>query len=374
MENVCHTLAAFALARAGLRKTTPLATTALVVGANLPDVDLAWSSFRSALVYYHEHRGFTHSIAGFAVLALSWWIALIVIDRRLPVRRFEDKAKPLPLLVAATIGVGSHVLMDAANSYGIRPFLPWSDRWVHGDLWVIVDPWLWLFLGGAVYLSGPGGRRRDLVWLLGAATAAWIVLLAPVVPAACRIAWTAGLLTTLVVCRGAARRPGDGSRSARAGLGLVVVYGALCAVSHQAALGRVGQMDADRGRGIPPTVAALPHPADPLRWEGIIADASTVRHGTVAALPIVDGTGTPMATLPRGLDDPAAVLLLTSCAGEVIREFFRFPFATVEEDPGGGRVVVVRDARYTRKGRGFAVYAALLDKNGAPIVDRRECP
>jgi hypothetical protein len=81
-----------------------------------------------------------------------------------------------------------------------------------------------------------------------------------------------------------------------------------------------------------------------------------------------------MTTLPRGLDDPAARSLMTTCAGEVLREFFRFPFATVENDPSGGRVVVVRDARYTRKGRGFAVYAALLDESGAPIVDRRECP
>src|SRR5207247_4216409 len=117
MENVCHTLAGFALARAGLRNTTPLATTALVVGANLPDVDLAWSSFRSVLVYYHEHRGFTHSIAGFAVLSLAWWILLLVIDRRLPTRRSGDRARPVPLLVAAAIGVASHVLMDAANSY-----------------------------------------------------------------------------------------------------------------------------------------------------------------------------------------------------------------------------------------------------------------
>src|SRR5881296_1996597 len=107
MENVCHSISGLALARAGLRKTTPLATTALVVGANLPDVDLAWSSFGSVLIYYHEHRGFTHSIAGFAVLALSWWIVLLVIDRRLPARRFEDKAKPLPLLVATPIAAAT---------------------------------------------------------------------------------------------------------------------------------------------------------------------------------------------------------------------------------------------------------------------------
>jgi len=81
MENVCHTLAGFALARSGRGPRTHLVTTAFVVGANLPDVDLAWSSFRSVLVYYHYHRGFTHSIAGFFVLTLLWWLTLLALDR-----------------------------------------------------------------------------------------------------------------------------------------------------------------------------------------------------------------------------------------------------------------------------------------------------
>src|SRR2546425_9581974 len=77
MENVSHTLAGFALARAAPGKTIPLVTTALVGGANLPDIDLAWSSFRSALVYYHYHRGWTHSIPGFLVLTSLWWLTLL---------------------------------------------------------------------------------------------------------------------------------------------------------------------------------------------------------------------------------------------------------------------------------------------------------
>jgi inner membrane protein len=374
MENVCHTLAGFALARAGLRKTTPLATTALVVGANLPDVDLAWSSFRSVLVYYHLHRGWTHSIAGSAVLTLAFWILLLVVDRRLPALRLRERARPLPLLAAATIGVGSHLLLDAANSYGLRPFLPWSGRWVYGDLWVIVDPWLWLFLGGAVYLSGPGRRGRPFAWLLGAATAACIVLFTPTVPAACRIVWAAGLLATLFICRLAARGLADGSRAARAGLALVVVYAATCALLHHAALGRVGHLGSAADGPAPPALAALPHPADPFHWEGILAGTASIRHGTVAAPPFAGGIGAPLDVLPRGLGDPSVSLLLAGCAGRVIREFFRFPFAAVERTPDGGRAVVVRDARYTRKGRGFAVYAALLDANGAPIVDPDECP
>src|SRR5436309_95692 len=254
MENVSHTLAGFVLARGGLEKTTPLAATALVVGANLPDVDLAWSSFKSALVYFHYHRGWTHSLPGAAVLTVLLWAVLLGVDRWVPAQRSGSgaRARPLPLLAAAAMGVGSHLLMDAANSYGVRPLLPWSDRWMYGDLWVIVDPWLWLFLGGAVYMTGEGGRRRDLVWSMGAAAAAIVVLGAPVVPA--------------------------------------------------------------------------------------------VRS------------------------------LLESCAGRVVLAFFRFPFATIEDEPDGGRSVVVRDARYTRRGRGFAVFSARLAPNGAPMIDPGGCP
>src|SRR5207249_8407768 len=152
-----------------------------------------------ALVYFHYHRGWTHSLPGAAVLTVVLWAVLLGVDRWVPAQRSGSgaRARPLPLLAAAAMGVGSHLLMDAANSYGIRPFLPWSDRWMYGDLWVIVDPWLWLFLGGAVYLSGPVMRRRSLAWFLGAATAACIVLFTALVPASCRIAWAAGLLGTL---------------------------------------------------------------------------------------------------------------------------------------------------------------------------------
>jgi inner membrane protein len=373
MENICHTLAGLALARGGLDRTTPLATTALVIGANLPDLDLAWSSFRSALVYYHYHRGWTHSILGFIVLTLVWWLLLLAIDRWLPASRTTGRAKPFPLLLASAIGVGSHILMDGANSYGIRPFLPWSGRWVYGDLWGIVDPWLWLFLGGAVYLTGKGGRHRNLAWLIGAAAATIVVLFTPGVAAPGRVAWAAGLLVAIAVCRGAAGRR-SGPLAAVAGLGLVLLYAGLCAASHEAALARLAPLAADDPGGSAPRVAALPRPADPLRWEGIIAGPASLRHGIVGALPLFGPAAVPMTALPRALDAPAVDLLMRSCAGEVMREFFRFPFAAIETEPDGGRAVVVRDARYTRRGRGFAVHAASLGADGKPVIDRGECP
>jgi inner membrane protein len=374
MENVCHTLAGFALARTGAGRSTPLAATALVVGANLPDIDLAWSSFHSALAYFHYHRGWTHSIAGSVVLTILWWLALLAADRWLLAGKTPQRARPGPLLLAAAIGIGSHILMDAANTYGIRPFLPWDERWVYGDLWVIVDPWLWLILGGAVYLGRESGRRRDLVWLMGAGVAAIVVLFAPQVPASCRAAWAAGLALTIAICRGAARAGAPAPRAAIAGVGLAFLYAVLCAASHGAALARVARMAAAVPATTPRRIAAFPRPADPLRWEWIIADASSLRHGVVGALPSFDPPAAPITVLSRGLAVPAVESLMRSCAGEVIGGFFRFPFAAVEEQPDGGRVVVVRDARYTRKGRGFAVYAAPLGADGRPVIDRTECP
>jgi inner membrane protein len=70
VENVAHTLTALALARAGLGRASPLGTTALVLGANLPDIDLLWS-LGNDLRYLHQHRGWTHSLLGGVVGSLA---------------------------------------------------------------------------------------------------------------------------------------------------------------------------------------------------------------------------------------------------------------------------------------------------------------
>ena len=57
------------------------------------------------------------------------------------------------ILSSVLIVIATHCLMDFTNSYGWRPFLPFLDRWYYGDLVCIVDPYLWLILGGAVFLT-----------------------------------------------------------------------------------------------------------------------------------------------------------------------------------------------------------------------------
>src|SRR5262249_29567372 len=146
----------------------------------------------------------------------------------------------------------------------------------------------------------------------------------------------------------------------------------LCAFSHKAALARAvpRASQAPDGAG---TIAILPLPADPFRWELILATDASISHRTVGAFS-TDGTTRAATVLPRWFDLPAVDGLFESCSGRVVREFFRFPFAAIESEPDGSRVLVVRDARYTRRGRGFAVYVAGLDSEGRPQEDPRECP
>ena len=67
MENLAHTLFGLALAKAGLERTTPLATTALVISSNFPDIDVV-TRVRGLSTYLEHHRGLTHSLVGIAVL------------------------------------------------------------------------------------------------------------------------------------------------------------------------------------------------------------------------------------------------------------------------------------------------------------------
>jgi inner membrane protein len=177
MDNLCHTLLGAALAKSlpNVRRADYIT---LVVAANIPDLDIVVELFGGRPAYLIHHRGITHSIVG--VVAQSLLLATVVslVLRCRKRTKLNPDASPswLRLLWVALLGAASHLGLDALNTYGVRPFLPFLDRWYYGDIAYIVDPWLWLIFGGCAAWAG---RRRKLghwTWIVLATIASFFLV------------------------------------------------------------------------------------------------------------------------------------------------------------------------------------------------------
>ena len=85
MDPICHTLVGAALAESGLKKRTALGTATLLIGANLPDMDmlsLLWGS-ETALWF---RRGVTHGLFAVALLPFALMGLMMVHTRLFRVR------------------------------------------------------------------------------------------------------------------------------------------------------------------------------------------------------------------------------------------------------------------------------------------------
>jgi inner membrane protein len=159
MDPITHTLFGASLAAAGLRRRSARATATLLIGANLPDIDVVVIPFGMNL---ELRRGWTHGALSMAVLPLLLWALVLAWGRwRRPGADAErgPPLRPRALLAIAVLAVWSHPVLDLLNTYGVRLLMPFSDQWVYGDALFIVDPWIWLALGGAVW-AGMRGRER----------------------------------------------------------------------------------------------------------------------------------------------------------------------------------------------------------------------
>ena len=162
LDNLAHTLAGLALAEAGLKRRTALATATLAIAANLPDIDAITYFVGSGADSLAFRRGWTHGPVAMVVLPLILAGAMVLWDRAFrnrPGRRHTPVDVPWLVLVAL-IGVLSHPLLDLLNTYGVRLLMPFSDRWFYGDALFIIDPWLWATLALGVVLSRRRARRE----------------------------------------------------------------------------------------------------------------------------------------------------------------------------------------------------------------------
>ena len=173
MDNLTHSLVGAVMGRMGLKRLSSRSMPALIIAANLPDID----SFVAGAIGCEPiaaHRGFTHGIGGLVTLPFLA-VAIILIWEKLRPSK-EGPPNLRGLLLASFLAVLSHPLLDLMNSYGTRVLEPFSHRWFYADTLFIMDPWIWIMLIVGLEMSWRA-ERLDRDWRQPAAWAFTAMLL-----------------------------------------------------------------------------------------------------------------------------------------------------------------------------------------------------
>lgn len=175
LDNLTHSLVGALIGQAGIKTKTGLAMPALIIGANLPDVDAACFFWLDGVEHLAFRRGITHGPPAWVLLPLVLAGLLYGFDRwqakrgTRPAARLPVSVKWLYLL--GLIGCLTHPALDWLNVYGIRLLEPFSNRWFYGDTLFIIDIWLWLVLGIGLWVSlrreKRGGDWRRVARIVG---------------------------------------------------------------------------------------------------------------------------------------------------------------------------------------------------------------
>jgi inner membrane protein len=294
----------------GLGRRTRLGPTALIVGANLPDLDVL-AYFAGPLADLEWRRGWTHGVLALVLLPvlLTGGLMLLARIRRPPRSGGAFPVRPRQLLLLSSIAIVSHPLLDTLNTYGVRWLMPFSGEWYYGDVLFIVDPWVWLALAAGVAWAW---RRRR------------ISRARPVTPARLALALV---------------------------LGYIVIMGLSSAVARNVIIRDVQS----RYGGMVHAAMAGPLPLTPLKRSFVVVQDEQYRVGTFSWLrrPQVDLAK--VESFPRRR--PSHPALAQAESTEVFQRFLgwaRFPTFSVDETTEGGYRVHAVDLRYARApGDGF---------------------
>jgi inner membrane protein len=301
MDNVTHTLTGLALSHAGLNRKTRFATLAIVVGANLPDIDIV-SSLGGGATYLKYHRGITHSILGVMVLGVLLAAVVYYVGRRSAPAKSGPPLSGGWLLGVCLIATSSHLALDFTNAYGVRPFLPFSGRWIAWDILYIVDPFLLCLL-------------------------------------------TAGFVFPMIL-RLVSEEVGAKKPSFRRGAIFGLCSLALLCVIRDFAHRRVlAQLDSHSySRELPLRLGAFPSPANPLLWTGVV-ETDSAFHVLAADVLTTDVDAESARVFHKAERSPALDRAMQTRTAVIFADFARFLWTRVDEREAGFSVTL-RDLRF----------------------------
>ena len=169
MDWITHSAAGvFAAWSAPRRWVVPKAVPAAIAGALLPDMDLYIGRLLKPGSAF-EHRAFTHSFLGIAVLApiialVPWW--------------FNNKKSYTRLIAFAGMGMLTHLALDLPTEIGAKIFYPFSRKTIFVDWLGHIDFTLLLLslfvlLAAWTYSKREGAVLRGILFAALLASACW---------------------------------------------------------------------------------------------------------------------------------------------------------------------------------------------------------
>ncbi|MGA9473841.1 MAG: metal-dependent hydrolase [Terriglobales bacterium] len=322
MEPVTHFLFGANMGRAGLNRKTALATAVLTLAAEAPDLDV-FSRFGGSAFALNHHRGFTHSFLGIPIVAAAV-VAFMYGIWRLRGRKTRNPNLPprwgLLYAYACLAGI-SHILLDYTNSYGIRPFWPFSERWYSWDIVYIYEPVILV-----------------------------VLILGLIVPA----------LFSLINQEISSRRTGDKAPPGRvaASLALLAVFAlwGFRDYEHRRAIAALGARNYQGVDAI--RISAYSYPFDPFRWYAVAETPAFFATMDVNSLiPEVDPAGE-MQIRYKPEETPITLAAKRSYLGHVYLSWAQYPITETEQLSAGlannhaAYRVRFRDLRYMYPGQG----------------------
>jgi inner membrane protein len=375
MDNLTHSLVGLTAAKAGLEKLSPGATTLCVLAANAPDSDIVVLAFGDRWTFLHHHRGITHAVVGVISLAIILPLISYGVDRLWS--RYRDqppKTKLKGLMLASFIASATHPLLDWTNNYGIRFFLPWSQHWSYGDLVFIVDPYMWLILGGAVFLLTARSMFLKVIWGVIGTLTTFLVVASPrsgglPYPTLIAVSWIVTIVAFIVLAfKGARER--WGKKIAYVAIAFVLCYWSFLAFAHLRAMVRGNEEAAKLARANGETVArlaAMPRLANPFRWDCVFETDRAMYRFDLGLLDA--GAGSAVRYEKPGPELNGVVDYVSQQrSAQIFLNFARFPVLKLA-DPGCATRTLVQlaDLRYTEPGRSRGSFALELPID-CPVV------